>query len=148
MKNGAKTAMLALFLAGSCFSQGSSGQVKENAAGLRIRPGGFLNALLDPAKFSMEQSYSVAFASYGGGSMNHGLYLNTMKYKFSDPLFAQVRIGYLHQPFGNPNMRNQAGGTLFVQNAMLQYRPSPNMTITLDYEQIPAPFFNPYYWSR
>ena len=148
MNNGVKTAMLVLFLTGTCLSQGTSGLVKENAAGLRIKPGGFLNALLDPAKFSMEQSYSVAFASSGAGSMNRGLYLNTMQYKFSDPLFAQVRIGYLHQPFGNPNVRNQAGGTLFVQNAMLQYKPSPNMTITLDYEQIPAPFFNPYYWSR
>ncbi|MBN1895106.1 hypothetical protein JW906_11450 [bacterium] len=148
MKNGSITAILVLFLAGACFSQGSSGQTKENAAGLRIRPSGFMSALLDPAKFSMEQSYSVSFAASGSRSMNQGLYLNTLKYKFSDPLFAQVRIGYLHQPFGGSFAQNQTGGTLFVQNAMLRYKPTPNMTITLDYEQIPAPFFNPYYWSR
>src|SRR4030042_3511774 len=99
MKTGMKTAGVVLFLIGTCLSQESSGLVRENAAGLRLKPSGFLNALLDPGKFSMEQSYSVAFASSGARSMNQGLYLNTMKYKFSDPLFAQVRIGYLHQPF-------------------------------------------------
>ena len=113
------------------------------------KPDGFLKYLLDPAKFEMQQSYSLSFTSFGGRGYNQGLYLNTMNYRFSDPLLMQVRIGYLHQPLGGNQLMAEQNGKVFLQKAMLQYKPAENMSITLDYESIPSPMMmSPTLWER
>jgi hypothetical protein len=111
-----------------------------------IQPRGFLESLLNPEKFSMSHSYSVSMFSLGGQTFSQGLYLNTMNYKFSDPLTMQVRIGYVHQPFGGLNQNAAVGGQLFVQRAMLQYKPSKNTTFSIDFQQVPSSMLSPYYY--
>ena len=95
----------------------------------------------------MSHSYSLSYVSFGKQGSTQGLYLNTMNYRFSDPLLMQVRIGYLHQPFGGPGHLNAIDNNLFLQRAMLQYRPSTNFSITVDYQVLPSPMVYPYhYW--
>lgn len=108
------------------------------------KPSGILNALLDPSKFSMSQSYSLSFLASGSRSYNQGLYLNQMTYRFSNPLIMQVAVGYMHQPFGGPILAKNAGGNLFVQRASLQYRPSQNTIFSIQYESLPYGMHNPY----
>lgn len=111
------------------------------------RPSGFLDSLLDPSKFSMSHSYSLSFFSVGKQTFNQGLYLNTMNYKFSDPLRMQVRIGFLHQPFGDMGMSQTTGSRVFVQRALLQYKPSDKMSISIDYQVLPSSlYYSPYYY--
>ncbi|HDQ44788.1 MAG TPA: hypothetical protein ENN17_04700 [bacterium] len=112
------------------------------------RPTGFLNSLIDPAKFEMQQSYSLSFLSLGGRGYNQGLYLNTMNYRFSDPLMMQIRVGYLHQPLGGQPMMSDQQGKVFLQRAMLEYRPMDNLSIKLDYESYPSPLMSPLYRRR
>ncbi|NQT24357.1 hypothetical protein HQ585_03280 [candidate division KSB1 bacterium] len=112
------------------------------------KPTGFLNQLIDPNKFSMSQSYSLSFLSSGRQSTNIGMYLNTMNYQFSDPLMMQVSVGYMHQPLGGAGMQNNQNGNVFLQRAMLQYKPTENMTLTVDYQQLPYNAMSPYYWNR
>jgi len=111
------------------------------------KPVGFLDALFSSSKFSMSQSYSVSFGSYGGQSFNSGLYLNTMNFQLSKPLFMQVRMGYAHQPFNIAGDRPNKG-QFFLQKAMLQYKPSENTQITIEYQSIPAGMFSPYSMRR
>jgi len=109
------------------------------------KPSGFLNTLIDPAKFEMSHSYSLSYLSSGDQSTNVGLYLNTMTYRFSDPLLMQLRIGYMHQPLGgNHHTLSSQQGTVFLQGAHLLYRPGKNMLISIDYESYPTMFFSPY----
>ncbi len=112
------------------------------------KPEGFLKYLINPAKFEMQQSYSLSFTSVGGRGYNQGLYLNTMNYRFSDPLLMQVRIGYLHQPLGGNQLMSDQNGKVFLQKAMLQYKPTENMSIILDYESIPSPMMSPTIWEH
>ena len=105
------------------------------------KPEGFLSNLINPEKFSMSQSYSFSVASGGGRTFNNGLYLNTMEYKFSDPLVAKVSIGFMHQPFRGPQITQNNQGEVFVQRATLQYRPSRKMMLTIDFQQNPTPYF-------
>ena len=111
---------------------------------LGLKPKGFLDNLLDPNKFSMSHSYSLSFFNVGNQSVSQGLYLNTMNYRFSDPLFLQVRIGFAHQPFGGLGQNNGVNGNLFLQRARLQYKPSDKMTLTIDYQQLPSRMYSPY----
>ena len=112
------------------------------------KPDGFLKYLINPAKFEMQQSYTLSFTSFGGRGYNQGLYLNTMNYRFSDPLMMQVRIGYLHQPLGGNQLMSEQNGKVFLQRAMLQYKPAENMSITFDYESYPSPLMSPTLWER
>ncbi len=107
---------------------------------------GFLDSLLDPSKFSMSHSYSLSYFSMGGRSFNQGLYLNTMNYQFSDPLFMQVRIGYAHQPFGMMNQSDGMNGKVFIQRAMIEYKPTENMKLRIDYQVNPNTMVSPFYY--
>ena len=108
------------------------------------QPTGFLDALVNNSRFSMSHSYSLSVFSLGNQTLNQGLYLNTLKYRISDPLFMQVSVGYLHQPLGGVGLNPGVNGKLFLQRAMLQYKPSDTMTLTIDYQQVPNPFHSRY----
>lgn len=106
-------------------------------------------ALLDPSRFHMRQSYSISYMSGSGGSGSVGLYLNEMEYQLFKPLTLHVGLGYLHQPFGSRGA-NSAGASLsdgfFVPNVGLEYRPSENILMMVDFRQIPAGT-SPYGWG-
>ena len=106
---------------------------------------GFLDHLLDPSKFNMSHSYSISYYSMGQQGYSQGLYLNTIHYRFSDPLLMQIRFGYLHQPLGGlTNTAQGVNNKFFVQRAMLQYQPSKNTILVIDYQAYPSPLMNPY----
>jgi len=113
---------------------------------LIYRPTGIFSGLLDPSKFHMSQSYSLSFFSYGKAMLNQGLYLNTMSYRFSDPLWMQVQIGYLHQPFGQTSGIMSSNGKLFLHRASVVYTPSEKFTVMFDYQSMPV-MFSPYFRS-
>jgi hypothetical protein len=133
-----------VLILGVFFSSLIMAQFKEtesnvfNPSSLLKQPAGLLDNLLSSSKFSMSHSYSVSYLSMGSQGFTQGLYLNTMNYRFSDPLLMQVRIGYLHQPFGRKGISENSNGTLFVQRAMLQYKPSNNFSIRIDYQSLPS----------
>jgi hypothetical protein len=108
------------------------------------QPRGFLNSLLGSDKFSMSHSYSMSIFTVGNQTFNQGLYLSTMNFNLSDPLFLQVRVGYSHQPFGGTGLNPGMNGKVFLQRALLQYKPLKNMTVTLDYQQMPSRLYYPY----
>ncbi len=116
-----------------------------NTNNLVQKTAGFLDALIHSDKFQMSHSYSLSYYSMGrqGGSM--GLYVNTMSYQLADPLKMSVSVGYLHQPFGGPVKHNDGKGEVFLESARLEYKPADNMSITVDYRQMPKSFQSPYY---
>ena len=119
-----------------------------NPSELVQKPTGFLRNLIDPAKFTMTHNYSLSLISSGKRSYNQGLYLNTMTYRFSDPLLMQLKIGYLHQPLGgNAMLPASQQGSVFIQGAHLLYKPTENMYISVDYESYPSMLTAPY-WGR
>ena len=107
-------------------------------------PTGFLSKLLDSSRFSMSQSYTLSFGKMGPYSLNTGLYLNTMNLRIADPLTMQVRVGLMHPLGGGTNNLYQAGTKLFVQRAMLQYQPSENFKVVIDYQAFPSAMMSPY----
>ena len=129
------------------FSQIHPGQTTPlKPSKMGVRPRGFLESLLDPSRFSMSHSYSVSMFSVGGQTMSQGLYLNTMDFKFSDPLTMQVSIGYLHQPFGGMDSQNPMNGKVFLERARLEYKPSDKTYFSIDFRQYPGSMMSPYYY--
>lgn len=116
---------------------------------LASEPSGPGWALLDPSRFHMRQSYSISYMSGSGGSGSMGLYLNEMEYQLFEPLTLHVGLGYLHQPFGSRGA-NSGGASIsdgfFVPDVGLEYRPSENFLMMVDFRQIPAGA-SPYGWG-
>jgi hypothetical protein len=116
----------------------SEGQSIFRPSELVRKPAGLFDALLHSRRFRMTQSYSLSFFSAGVQAFNQGMYLNSMSYQISDPLLAQVQVGFLHQPLGGWGGSQQTNGKVFIRSASLQYQPSDKMRIRFDYETIPA----------
>lgn len=102
---------------------------------------------LDPAKFSMSQSYSLSFTSFGGHSFSQGLYLNTMKYQLSNPITMYLQIGFLNQPFSRLGLQSPYDNRLFVSGAGFEYKPSESFKLQLEFSQTPGTLYNPYYYN-
>ncbi len=118
-------------------------------------------SFLQKNRFSMQQSYSLSFASGGAGSMSSGLYLNTLNYRLSNPLTFSVDLGF-YTPISStiPGMRqntlmSQGTGSSFVLPRMgLEYRPSDNFSMNLELYNGPdawkaygSPYSQPF-WNR
>jgi len=102
---------------------------------------------LDPARFSMSQSYTLSFITGGGHSYNQGLYLNTMRYQLSNPLSMFLQLGFVHQPLGSLGENNfQQQSEIFVSGVGLEYKPSDNFRMQFEFSQQPHSYYpyNPY----
>jgi hypothetical protein len=102
--------------------------------------------LLNPDNFMMRHSISLSYLSLGGAGMSVASYTNSMFYKISDPLNVRVDLTLQGSPFGSssgfsPGELNK----LFISNAELNYHPSNNMSIKLQYNQLPLGLYDGYY---
>ena len=104
-------------------------------------------SLLDPNRFSMSHSYTMSFFSSGGKGRMVGLYMNTMKYQFSNPLSVTVNVGYMHQPFAKENTRPITDANAFLSGFELEYRPSKNFFLKIEYGATPS-LYNSYNRNR
>jgi hypothetical protein len=149
MKKGIVSILLFFILMSAPCIFAQDAEPKSNVftvSSLTQKPKGIFDFLMNSSKFSMSHSYSVSFLSLGGRSFNQGLYLNTMNFQFSDPLTAQVRVGFMHQPFGGQELMDGKNGKLFLERVMLRYQPSENTVFKLDFQSYPASAVSPYYY--
>jgi len=140
--------MMFVCIAGAQTKPGKSNIIEPSTTQLLQKPNGFLNSLFDPSRFSMKHSYSVSLFSMGRQTFSQGLYLNTMNFRFSNPLTMQVSVGFMHQPLGKFGNMPAENGKLFLQHARLQYKPSDKMSFTIDYQSYPYSYPSPYYYYR
>jgi len=130
------------------------GQLKEQLkpqpfSQLLTQPQGLVGLIgLNPNRFSMQHSYSLSYMSLGGRGFSQGVYLNTMSYRFSDPLQVSLQWGFLNQPlsgFGVPSFYQNG---LFFSGANVEYKPSRNLSIGLQFDRTPGGLWHrgsPYY---
>jgi len=101
-----------------------------------VKKGSF--SLFDPSKLSIRQSYSLGYYSGGGKNGSIGYYINSLEYRFSNPLRIRLDLGYLHSPtamFSSGPSERKNG--LFVPGFSLDWRPSDSFNFRLDYRQVP-----------
>ena len=102
--------------------------------------------LLNPDNFMMRHNISMSYFSYGGTGMSIASYTNTMMYKISDPLNVRLDLTLQGSPFGSAGAFSQSDlNKLFISNAELNYRPSENTFIKLQYSQLPLGMYGMYY---
>jgi opacity protein-like surface antigen len=111
----------------------------------------FLFGWFDPSRFQMHHSVSFSYMTAGGQGMSLGTYTNSMQYQFSDNLNAQADVSLSYMPtnsfarFGKQDLSN-----IYLSRAQLNFRPSDNMTIHVQYRALPynslsSPWDHPWY---
>ncbi len=102
----------------------------------------------NPAKFSMNHSFSTSFIAGGGGGMMLNTYMNTMNYQFNDQLTLKLNLGLMNSPYNSFNKTpafNSLDQTRFFGGGELQYKPSDNMRVSLGIQSYPGAGY--YYYS-
>lgn len=140
-----------MWIPGVCFGQ-TSGESQPDAAS---RAAGVLSpqaqfrrsSLLDPSKFSMTQSYTMAMSAGALGSGATGLYMNTLSYRLSPNMWMRLHLGVQHgwTPVRGDN--GQAGQARLIPGFDWTYRPAQNMRFEVSYRTY-TPHMNSHYGSR
>jgi hypothetical protein len=101
--------------------------------------------LLSLENLQMRQSYSMSYMTSSGFGLALGRYTNSMFYRISDKVDAQLDLTLQHSPYSTLDQRlqNSLGG-LFVDRAQINYRPTDNMLFSISYRQIPWSYFSYY----
>lgn len=98
--------------------------------------------LFNPNNFQMRHSYSASYSMGGGQSMALQRYTNTMMYQFAPNLDARVDLSLQNSPFSSMEYRLQNQfNKAFISRAELNYRPTDNMVIRLQYREVPYSYY-------
>jgi hypothetical protein len=98
----------------------------------------FILGIFDASKFTMHHTYSMSYSSMGKEGIALGVYTNSMQYNFTDKLNVQFDASLVHSPYSTlgKNFQNSISG-IYIDRAQLNYAPWDNVTVMLQYRQIP-----------
>lgn len=104
-----------------------------------------LFGLINPDNFSMHHTIDLSFSAFGGGSMALGVYTNSMMYKIADNLNVEADLSLVNSPYNSfsKDLAKQING-FYLSRAQLNYKPTDNMSIVLQYRNIPMSYYSPY----
>ncbi len=102
---------------------------------------GFIN----PDNFSMHHTFDLSYQSFGGQGLALGVYTNSMMYKFSDALNVQADVSVVNSPYNSfsKDFAKQING-FYLSRAQINYKPSENTSIILQYRNLPMSYYSPY----
>ncbi len=102
---------------------------------------GFLN--LD--NLDMSHSLSASYMSMGAHSVGMTMYTNSLRYRIFEPLTIRADVSLMFTPFGtiSQQARDDMSG-IFLRRASIDYRPSKNFQMSLQYNRYPYSYYNPY----
>lgn len=114
------------------------GVVKPSSENLMF---GFFN----PDKFTMNHSVSMSYMSLGGQSVGLTMYTNSMRYQVSEQISARADVSLVYSPFsslGTTFQKDIAG--IYLNRAQVDYQPSKNFRVSLQYRNMPTYGYSPY----
>lgn len=102
-------------------------------------------SLLDPNRIHISNSYSFSYVSAGQYSGSFGLFQTSIGYQVSNPLYLQVDLGVLHQPFGLKN--NLDINSRVFPNFYLLYNPGNNFSFSINVLTGPSNSYHNYWYQ-
>lgn len=108
-------------------------------------PVGSFLGLIDFSRFQMRHSVSLSYMNLGGRGLSVGMYTNSMFYQVSDPLSVRLDVSMMYSPMSSfgPQGQNSLNG-IYINRAELNYRPSKDFLLQVQFRQMPFGYYNPY----
>jgi hypothetical protein len=145
MKQALIVGLLLLVVLGTApaqFKSQTSSSPGVSSSIVRQDDGGLLFGWFDPGKLIMRQSYSLSYMTSGGHNLSLGVYTNSLSYQISDPLSVQFDVSLMHSPYNNLGSKVGSDLTgLYLTRAQLNYRPSENTMLQLQFRQLPSMYY-------
>jgi len=97
-----------------------------------------------PENLDMRHSFSVSYGMFGDQGVGISMYTNSLRYRIAEPLSVRADISMMFSPFGgaSPHFKNDLSG-IFLRRASIDYEPSKNMRVSLQYRNIPSVLYTP-----
>ena len=114
-------------------------------SGLLNTNGNSLFGFINPDNFSMHHTFELSYSTFGGNGLALGVYTNSMAYKFSDKLNVEADLSVVNSPYNSfgKEFSKQING-FYLSRAQINYKPTDNMNIMIQYRNVPMTFYNPY----
>jgi hypothetical protein len=108
--------------------------------------GNFFSNIFNSENFSMRHSFDVSYSTFGNQGLATTVYTNSMFYKFSDNLNVRMDASLVYSPYSSlgKTFQDNING-LYISRAELNFKPWENTIIRIQYRNIPAGSYNPYY---
>jgi hypothetical protein len=111
--------------------------------------GSSLFGFINPNNFHMSHTYSLSYTAMGSNGIAIGEYTNSMRYDFTKNFNVQVDASLVNTPYSSfgSGVADQING-VYLSRAQLNYKPTDNTFITVQYSNRPYNYFNDnYYWN-
>lgn len=101
---------------------------------------------IDPSKFSMNHSVNMSYSTFAGQAVALGVYTNSLRYDFTDNFNIQVDASIVNSPYNTfgEGYTNSING-IYLSRAAVNFKPSEDTKISLEFRQGPAGYYNNYY---
>lgn len=127
------------------FKKSAGGEQKVSESLVRPASSSDWFGLINPDNLFMRQSYSMSYMTSGGQGLALGRYTNSLLYKLSSTVDAQVDISLQHSPYSTLDRRIQNSLTgIYLDRAQINYRPSEKVLLQVSYQQLPWGYWSPY----
>ncbi len=98
--------------------------------------------------FRMNHNFSMQYISGGGSGLSLASYTNSMFYQISNSIDTRLDVSLIGSPFGQYSKQDNFN-RLLISRAELNFRPSDNFQIQLQYRQLPISYYGyymPHHW--
>jgi hypothetical protein len=109
---------------------------------IRQDGGGLLFGWFNPDRLTVRNSYSLSYTTSGGKSFSLGTLTSSLAYQISNPLSVIFDVSLVHSPYSNlgGNFAKNISG-VYLSRAELNYRPSNDMLLQIQFRQLPAMYW-------
>ena len=144
--------LLILLISLPVFSQyKDQNKIKESVSdGIINVENGRLFGIFNPKNFQMSHIYNLSFSASGDNQLAVGSYTNRLFYKFNNKFNFQLWTSIVTTPYNSfkNNLNNKFNG-IYIDKASINYKPSKNFMIQLQFSNNPYRYYNSYYnYSR
>ncbi len=103
------------------------------------QPSSFFTGFFNPENLTMSHSVSMSYTAMGNHGIALGVYTNHLAYKFSEKFNLEVDASLVNSPYSSfgDDFSSRING-IYLSRARLNYQPSDNTFITLQFRQVPS----------
>ncbi len=104
----------------------------------------FFQNFLNLNNLKMHNSFSMSYSTFGGQGLALGVFTNTLTYKFSNNLNFLLQTSIVNSPYSTLGSRfSQDLNGIYIRRAELNYRPSKNTFISIQFSNDPTRYYYP-----
>ncbi len=112
---------------------------------LNNNPVSSIFGFIDPSSFNMNHTFQMSYSAFGKNGLALGVYTNHLSYEFSSKVNLELNTSFVNSPYNTlgEGFTKSING-IYIDRARLNYNPSENFNISLQFSNSPYYYYNRY----